>query len=273
MLASAPMPLRTLTLADLTIRDERSFRHIGLYDTLKQMLLTDVVRFRVPDEGSPHASWSRALFLNLTFWNASDPSDVLVDDSIDADVVAHVAWHHAARKALFSGGSGSVSADALFLGESIASAFDLYLVGRTLGRGAECDFLETQVPAMADVAEAQGVTPEQFEALLASVAAEPERAFEDLRQLLFDVSSALVRDVDVDGATATLERFTGHRFAPLLHHYELSNWILYARAYAGSALEHDPAVRAIDRALREAPVSLEWLEKHWLPAEGTPEID
>lgn len=260
------MTLRTLTLADLTIRDERSFRHIGLYDTLKQMLVTDGVRFRVPVEGSPHASWSRALFLNLTFWNASDPSDVLVDDSIDADVVAHVAWHHAARKALFSGGSGSISADALFLGESIASAFDLYLVGRTLGREAASDFLETQVPAMADVADSQGVSPADFEALLTSVAAEPERAFEDLRALLFDVASALVRCVDVDGATATLERFTTHRFAPLLHHYELSNWILYARAYAGSALEHDPQVRAVDRALREAPVSLDWLEKRWLPA-------
>ena len=260
------MSLRTLTLADLTIRDERALRHIGLYDTLKRMLIADGVRFRVPPAGSPHASWSRALFLNLTFWNASDPSDVLVDESIDADVIAHVAWHHAARKTLFSAGSGSVSADALFLGESIASAFDLYLVGRTLGREANGDFLETQVPAMAEVAESQGVSQDDFETLLTSVAADPERAFEDLRALLFDVTTALVRCVDVDGATAALERFTGHRFAPLLHHYELSNWILYARAYAGSALEHDPAVRAIDRALREAPVSLDWLEKHWLPA-------
>jgi hypothetical protein len=260
------MTLRSLALTDLTIRDERTFRHIGLYDTLKRLLVEDDVRFRVPAEGSPHASWSRALFFNLTFWNASDPSDVLVDDSIDADVVAHVAWHHAARKALFSTGAGSVSADALFLGESIASAFDLYLVGRTLGREAGGDFLETQVPAMADAAEAQGVSAEAFEALLQGVAADPERAFEDLRALLFDVTSALVRCVDVDGATAALDPFMGHRFASLLHHYQLSNWILYARAYAGSALEHDPAVRAIDRALRETPVALDWLEKHWLPA-------
>jgi hypothetical protein len=260
------MTLRTLTLAELTIRDERDLRHVGLYDTLKRMLIADGVGFRVPAEGSAHASWPRALFLNLTFWNASDPSDVLVDASIDADVVAHVAWHHAARKALFAGGSGSVSADALFLGESIASAFDLYLVGRLLGREGSGDFLETQVPAMAEAAEAQGVSPEAFEALLAGVAADPERAFEDLRALLFDVSAALVRCVDVDGATAALDQFTDHRFAALLHHYELSNWILYARAYAGSALDHDPQVRAIDRALREAPVSLAWLERHWLPA-------
>ena len=233
------MTLRSLRLTELTIRDERSFRHIALYDVFRRMLVDDDVRFRVPSDDSPHASWSRALFFNLTFWNASDPSDVLVDASIDADVVAHVAWHHAARKALFSGGSGAVSADALFLGESIASAFDLYLVGRTLGREADGDFLETQVPAMAEVAEAQGVSAAAFEGLLAGVVADPERAFEDLRALLFDVASALVRCADVDAAAAVFERFSDHRFAPLLHHYQLSNWIPRYEGHQGKENRHE----------------------------------
>jgi hypothetical protein len=255
------MTLRTLTLDDLTLRDEPALRHIGLYDTLKQLVRADGLRFRAPAPGSAHASWDRALFLNLTFWNASNPSDVLVDDTLDADVVCHVAWHHAARKAL---GADGMSADALFLGESIASAFDLYLVGRTLGR-PPCDFLETQVPAMAEAASRAGMSDEDFAELLTSVADDPERAFEDLRALLFDVASSLVQAASVDEATAALDRFAGHRFIALLHHYELSNWILYARAYAARALAPDEEVRAVDRALREAPVSLDWLERHWLP--------
>lgn len=258
------MALRTLSLDDLTLRDEPAFRHVALYDTLKRLVRADGLRFRVPPPGSPHANWDRALFLNLTFWNASEPTDVLVDDSLDADVVAHVAWHHAARKALSTGGSAGMSADAMFLGESIASAFDLYLVGRTLGRPS-CDFLETQVPAMAEAAERAGLPEEDFEALLRGVADDPERAFEDLRALLFDAASTLVHAASVDEAVAALDRFAGHRFVALLHHYELSNWILYARAYAARALAPDPAVRAVDRALREAPVSLDWLERHWLP--------
>ena len=47
-------------------------------------------------------------------------------------------------------------------------------------------------------------------------------------------------------AQAALERLAGHRFAPLLHHYQLSNWILYARAYADRSLGRDAVVRGLD---------------------------
>lgn len=251
------MKLTPRTLDDLAIEDEASFRHIALYDTLKQALRRDGYRFRVA-EG---ASWDRVLFLNLTFWDSSEQGDVLVEDRIDADVVTHVAWHHLARKAL---PAGAPSAEALFFGESIASAFDLYLVGRLLGNAPDARMLETQVPAMAEVAAGAGLDEEAFEALLEGIAADPDRAFEDLRELLFDASSALVRCGGVSEAAAALARFEGHRFAPLLHHYELSNWVLYARAHAARAEAPDLAVQALDQALRAAPAALDWLESAWL---------
>jgi hypothetical protein len=254
---------RRLTLDDLHIEDERSFRHVGLYDALKQALRRDGYRFRVPER--PPAPWGRVLFLNLTFWDPGEQGDVLAEAAIPADVVAHVAWHYLARRALGAAGS---SADALFLGEAIASAFDLYLVGRLLGHAPEAQFLETQVPAMAEVAEAAGLPEAAFEALLEGVAADPERAFEDLRELLFDAATALLGSAPeppgIDEAAATLERFEAHRFGALLHHYEISNWLLYARAHAGGRLAPDPAVRGIDAALRGAPVALDWLERAWL---------
>jgi hypothetical protein len=245
------------TLDDLRIEDEASFRHIALYDALKQALRRDGYRFRVA-EG---ASWDRVLFLNLTFWDPAEQGDVLVEDQLDADVVAHVAWHHLARKAL---AAAPLSAEALFLGESIASAFDLYLVGRLLGNAPDAQMLETQVPAMAEVAASAGLDDDAFEALLQGIAADPDRAFEDLRELLFDASSALVRCGGVAEAAAALARFEAHRFAPLLHHYEISNWVLYARAHTPRAEAVDPAVQAVDQALRAAPVALDWLERAWL---------
>jgi hypothetical protein len=256
------MPLRSATLDQLTIRDERAFRHIGLYDVLKQRLLDDRFVFRIAEPG---ASWQRVMFLNLTFWNAAEPSDVLEDATIEADVVCHAAWHHAARKALAPSGEAAgapMTADALFLGESIASAFDLYLVGRILGHVKTSSFLATQVPAMAAVAADAGLPAKGFEALVRTVADDPERAFEDLRQLLFDAATTLVTCDGLDAGVAALGRFSTHRFAPLLHHYEVSNWVLYGRAYARGTT--DPGVRAIDHALREAPVSLDWLEHRWL---------
>jgi hypothetical protein len=265
------MLLESRTLDALTIEDERSFRHVALYDGLKQALLRDGYRFRVAPPA--HAFWDRVAFLNLTFWDAAEQGDVLADDHLAADVVTHAAWHHLTHRALAEGGGttgGPATADALFLGESIASAFDLYLVGRLLGHAPGSAFLETQVPAMADVAQAAGLPEDAFEALLATVAADPDRAFEDLRELLFDVTTALHPLRGADAAAAALAGFEGHRFQPLLHHFEVSNWLLYARAYAAEG--SDPRARAIDAALRAAPVALDYLEERWVRRAFSPGV-
>ncbi len=254
--------LRLLSLRDLTIEDERSFRHVGLYGELASILAKSEYRFRVLPDGS-NASWDRAVFLNLTFWGAAGGGDVLIEPSIPADVVAHVAWHHLANAALVPAGA-QPSAEALFLGEAIASAFDIYLVGRLLGHAPESSFLETQVPAMADCAEAAGVSASAFDALLANVAANPERAFEDLRKLLFDATCELFRAPSLDDAHAALVKFDDRPLGCLLHRHELSNWILFAKAYASRASEPDAQTIAVDRELSAAPVSLEWLTKAWV---------
>ncbi len=267
---SAPVAFVTHTLDELTLEDEASFRHVGLYADLKQILEAARYPFRVLG-GAYEGRWDRALLLNLTFWGApagssgaSTGGDVLESAHLPADVVAHVAWHHLAAKALPGEAGRPVSAEALFLGESIASAFDVYLVGRLLGHAPRSTFLETQVPAMAEAAEAAGVDEEAFDTLLQGIARDPEGAFEELRELLFDVPVALLACTTAEDAFVTLARFDAHRFAPLLHRYELSNWVLYARAYAPLALGPDPRVRAVDRALREAKVALDWLTSTWV---------
>ena len=259
-----------LAIDELVIDDEHSFRHVALYADLKEVLRRAKYRFRVlPAKGPPR--WDRALFLNLTFWGARGGGDVLESDHLAADVVAHVAWHHLAASAFAGGAAGDSppSADLLFLGEAIASAFDVYLVGRLLGHAPESSFLETQVPAMADAADAAGLSEAGFEALLEDIARDPDLAFEDLRQLLTDATRALTSCAGADDALVALSSFDGHRFAALLHRYELSNWVLYARAHASAALGPDPRVRAFDRALRAEKTPLDWLASAWIaPAIG-----
>lgn len=262
MYSSRVKSFRRLTLDELNIDDERSFRHVGLYETLKAILVRDGYRFRVPPADEAIA-WDDALFLNLTFWDPSEHGDVLTSDSIPADTLMHVAWHHVAVRAIPTSAPGKrPSIDSLFLAESIASAFDLYLVGRLIGHAPKSEFLQTQVPAIADVAEAAGVDEEAFESLLGELAEEPERAFEDLRSLLFDAASGLVTCRGIDSAREFLGSLQARRFAPLLHHYALSNWVLYGLAHGDPG--PDPAIRAVDKALRAAPVALDWLETNWL---------
>jgi hypothetical protein len=253
--------LEERTTDELTIDDEPSFRHVALYADLKQVLRKASYRFRVLPE-SAHGRWDRALLLNLTFWGASSGGDVLSESHLPADVLAHAAWHHLASRALGVGPGVASQADTLFLGEAIASAFDVYLVGRLLGHAPRSSFLETQVPAMADAADAAGVDEDDFEALLRSIADDPDRAFEDLRQLLYDATRALMGAADAEQGLAVLAGFDAHRFAPLLHRYELSNWVLYARAYAAPGASQ--GADAIDRTLRSEPSSLEWLTTAWV---------
>lgn len=250
---------RRMTLDELTIDDERAFRHVALYRDLKEVLRRDAYAFRtLPARG---ASWDRAVFLNLAFWGASDGGDVLVDQHIAADVVAHVAWHRLASRALGIPAQRP-TADALFLGEAIASAFDVYLVGRLLGHAPKSSFLSTQVPAMASAASAAGLDAHGFSALLSDLAARPERAFANLRELLFDATSALHASNGADEALGVLARFSSHRFGALLHHYELANWVLYARVYGRRAAS--PKARAVDEALRKARDPLAWLHEAWV---------
>jgi hypothetical protein len=117
---------------------------------------------------------------------------------------------------------------------------------------------------MADAAEQAGMDADAFEAMLDEVANDPDRAFEDLRQLLFDACMSLVHQRSVDAAADAIAAFDGHRFGPLLHHYELSTWILYARAYGQHAEARDAQVQSIDAALRSAKVPLDWIEQNWL---------
>jgi hypothetical protein len=276
----APLRFRLATLDDLTIDDRSSLSGVAIYQRLEGIVRRAGHPFRIP-EPPRTASWDRALFLNLTYWGAGEGADVLCDDHIPADVVAHVGWHEVVTRGLArrqpppalppeTTGPPGPSAAALFLAESIASAFDLYLVGRLLPNAPECDFVASQVPLMAECAGDAGMPEAAFSALLETVVREPERAFEDLRALLFDAAITLLACPDVVQAQAVLEGFADRRFAPLLHHYQLSNWILYARAYAARPLGSDAVASDVDRALREAPVSLDWLDLNFVEAAASP---
>ena len=106
-----------------------------------------------------------------------------------------------------------------------------------------------------------------FETLMQEVSREPERAFEDMRALLLDVVTPLLSCADAAAAERTLSGFAGRRFEPLLHHFQLSNWILYTRAHAGPPSPDDARVADLDATLRAAPSALDWLADHWLAPE------
>lgn len=234
--------LERRSLERLELVDADSFRHVELWGRLVAAVRASGTTFLVPGPRQ-RLSWDRATFLNHVYWGGD--ADVLTHPELAADVVAHVGWHAAVASAL---GPSARSRAGLLLAESVASAFDVYLVGRLLGNAPEAAFLETQVPAMTEAALEAGAAEADVERLLEAMAAEPERAFTSLRRLLFDTSLALVEAGDVDAAQAALEGADAHPLACLLHHFALPTWILFARAYGvgdeGPARELDARLRA-----------------------------
>jgi hypothetical protein len=257
------MPLRTVSLDQLTIDDEPAFAKLPLYPRLKEVLRRSGHRFYVPAPGTT-ASWDRALFLNLTYWSGEEGADVLCDQHLAADVVTHIAWHHLVGEQVTRAAGNARSAAAMLFAESIASAFDLHMLGRLWREAPSAEFVTTQVPIISEAAQEAGMTDDDFATLMTDISDDPDRAFEDLRRLLFDAATALLACKDVVEAQAQLERFAGHRFGRLLHHYQLSNWILYGRAYATPSPAVDEVVRGLDARLRAAPVALAWLAENWL---------
>ncbi|MCA9623347.1 MAG: hypothetical protein KC731_30210 [Myxococcales bacterium] len=247
-------------LESLTIEDRQSFRHVGLYGALeRRMRDADLVFGVLSPEESDHAS-----LLNLAFWKPGDIAELLPDPVITADQLAHNAWHHLAVEHL---GEAARSPLGLLLAEAIASAMDVYWIGRLLGHVPDAEMLATQVPAMSEAAAAAGIDEEGFAALLSYMSEQPERAFEELRALLFDVTRSLLESEDATAAAAVLERQAEARFRPLLHHYELPTWVLFARAYGDRGVDEAP-VRAVDEALRAAEDPIAWLERAWVETEA-----
>jgi hypothetical protein len=251
-------------LSALTIEDARSYVQVPLVRELSAVLRKANYMFRILPKRDC-GRFDHALALNLTFWSAHEGGDILVDSSIAPDVVAHVAWHHLANRALSP--KGTPCAEAFALSEAIASAFDVYLVGMLVRHAPRSEFLQTQIPAMSQNAHAAGLSEAHFERELVRMSEDPERAFEDLRALLFDVTLALGTCKSASEGLAVFDAHRKHRFAWLLHRFELSNWVLYARAYARRSARATRNVKALDARLRSSASSLETLRHSWvLPA-------
>jgi hypothetical protein len=236
-----PAPFVRLALDDLRITDLDDHRRAGIDATfaLIEVLRRDRATFLVPRR---ETGWDRVAFLNLVSYSPGT-AELLRSRDVPADELVHVALHHLARKDI-----GIGSAHALLFGEAIASAFDAYLIGVLLRRRPRAAYLAQQVPRLSERALDAGLSRRAFAALLARMAGDPERAFEELRRLLLDVSLALVPSRSLPESARILARFEPHPYAPILHHYELADWILAARA--SSRRGPSAAATRIDRALR-----------------------
>lgn len=247
-------------LSALPVEDEADFAQVPLYARLKQALLDDNVRYRIPKAGTELGRWDHVLLLNLAFWTPEEPDDVLESRFLSADVVAHRAWHHLAHRAL---GSASRSIEGLMLGEAIASAFDVYLIGMLLRTCPGAAMLESQTVAMTEVMIAGGHSEQEALELFQSFSESPGQVFAELAQLLYEVGVALCRADGAEQAANVLCSVEERRVSPVLHHFQLASWVLYSKAYATHQKEGAMAAE-LAAELLGAQDPLAELARRWL---------
>lgn len=235
------MPLRPVPLASLRQLDPSLLR-IPVVEALLARLARDRVRFLVPARG--RASEGATDFLNRTFWTSA--GDVLASREAPVDVLAHAAWHHVVRAA-----APRATVESALVGEAIASAFDLYLVGAALRVAPDADLLATQVPRLSEAAADGGMGARAFATVLKDAARDPEKVFGELYALLADAALKLAAVDDPVRAAHVVDALATRRLGPLLFHYDVSGWLLHARAHA-TTRGADAAARAIDRTIRRA---------------------
>jgi len=246
------VPLSEIELVDLDL-----YGHVAEIEMLLAFAKKQGITFATVDEDGPAEDEAR--LLNLAFWHPGGVAEILDEPYLTADQLAHNTWHVAAEAAL---GDGAKTIAGLLLAEAVASAFDVYLVGRLVGHHPDAPFLESQVPAMRDAALAAGRSEAEIEALVTRFVDTPEASFGELWALLYDVSLALVRAGDADAAATILRERRDDPLAALLHHYELPTWVLFARAYGEG--DTSPSVNAAETAIRNADDPVRWLRDHWL---------
>lgn len=249
--------LNRLSLDEVEVVDLDLYRHVAEVEWLLTFARERGLTFATVDPDGPAEDEARVL--NLAFWRPGDVAEILDEPYLTADQLAHNTWHAAAERAL---GPAARTAPGLLLAEAVASAFDVYLVGRLIGHHPDAPMLESQVPAMRDSATAAGLDEDEIEAMLTRFVDAPEASFGALWSLLYDVGLALAEAKDAEAAAEVLHR---HRDAPLgalLHHYELPTWVLFARAYADAG--DASSVASVVTALREAGDPVRWLCESWL---------
>ena len=251
------MSMQSVPVSELTIVDEQSFETLALYRALRTRMDEADPVFLITDPNGDEGE--RARLLNLGFWDPSSFMEVLTEPVITADQLAHNALHHCGYGAL---GDAARSLEGLLLVESIASAMDIYWLGRLLAEAPYAEFLESQVPAISEAASGAGASSEEFADLLQLAAENPPKAFGDLRSVLFDTALGLTRAVDVHEADRVLREQSTHQWSVLTHHYAITNWILFARIN-GSHTSDTKSVLDLDQRLRGVKNPVTELQSIW----------
>ena len=166
-----------------------------------------------------------ARLVNLVHWEVANQVEYLDEECVAADQLVHIAAHQVVAEIL-----GSHHPHALLQAETFASALDLYLLGKLILAGEETDFLIETIESYASYCDLYGQGPAQLESLLRRIQTSPFVSLVEAATYLFQCTETLLENNDIGQATQRLGQLARDPLYPLVHHYNIANWVLALKA-------------------------------------------
>lgn len=213
--------MNKVSLKDVPIYEQDVFQRAGIeiLDCCLKLLLAKDLKMVLLPEGR-----GVGRLLNLLQWDVGEALEYVDGDGPLADQVIHYGMHHLVDDLI-----GHDGAEKMLLAETIASAADFYLLGQLIRSGEECDFLLDMVESLGSYYE-QYSNEDCLEALFERCAADPFATFAQVVLFLYETVEPLLYLEDPQAVTRGLLAVQDNELYPVLHHYNIGNWVLTLRA-------------------------------------------
>lgn len=217
-----------LSIDRLPIVETDNYRRadIRLLECSIELLRAHRVAFVAMENGN-----GLARLVNLLFWRAGERREYVDGSALYADQVIHLALHQLVDTLV----SRSHPRGSLFA-ECLASASDVYLLGKLMGGGEETDFLRDTLASFGTYYEMYAHGEGDLERIIRQLRDDPFAAMTGLASFLEFFCLTLLESDTGEEARQKLLPLTTHRFYPLVHHYHTANWVLSLRnRFTGAA--------------------------------------
>jgi len=215
--------MKRVSIAEITLEDRAEYAAAGL-DGLVAAAVKLLAAAGV-ELGLMPAGKGSARLANLLAWRVEDGLELIDDLVCPCDQVIHMAAHQWMDSEL-----GHDDPHGVLTAEAVASAVDFWLLGRLADAGREPDFIAETLESFTFYFERYGGGDRALEALLETVLAEPWTATSRLVRYLSETGSRLLYPTGPERLITDVGDLVGDDLYPLLHHYNMGQWIAAMRA-------------------------------------------
>lgn len=160
-----------------------------------------------------------ARIINLLSWSVNDRREYLDQPEVFADQVIHFAAHQVVAEVW-----GAETPASMLFAEAVASACDLYCLGKLSAAGVETEFMADTLASFADYYEQYAAEEEDYESVLERLLEGPHEAMAELAEFLYDTGAQLCRAKDEAEMAEVLIPLADEIWYPMLFHYQVVHW-------------------------------------------------